>query len=400
MLPSGGFQGETDMANQPQLNQTASEDLLQRGYKRRDLGRIAAVFGVGALAASAGRPAWAAAPAPLPAKRLLLDSNECWTGPMPAGIDAAHGILARCNRYEPDGERDAFIRAASAFDGVGADWVSPWPGSSDPLSRAVVSFCSPTRGLVSADPTFELAWETAEYLGVPVRKVPLTADYRHDVKAMLAADPQAGLFYVCSPNNPTGTVTPLEDIAWLVKNKPAHAKVLVDEAYIHFTDLPSAATLFAGRDDVIVLRTFSKLFGMAGMRMGYALTHPANIAAMQRYDGDVQSGSLPLPSLVCAAASLGETAQIAQRRREMEANLAFVSHEVARRGYKVLPSRANMIMVDWGGPPARDMREALRKQGVEIGRSWAIWPGLSRITVSARGEMIALLNALDRVRAG
>jgi histidinol-phosphate aminotransferase len=264
----------------------------------------------------------------------------------------------------------------------------------------VVSFCSPERGLVSADPTFELAWDTAEYLGVPVRKVPLTADYRHDVKAMLAADPQAGLYYVCSPNNPTGTITPIEDIAWLVQNKPAHAKVLVDEAYIHFTDLPSAATLFAGNEDVIVLRTFSKLFGMAGMRMGYALTHPANIARMQRYDGNVQSGSLPLPSLVCATASLREAAQIARRKAEMEGNLDFLSREVARRGYKVLPSRANMIMVDWGGTPAKDMRAALRNQGVEIGRSWAIWPGMSRITVSARGEMIALLNALDRVRAG
>lgn len=378
---------------------SASEDLLQRGYNRRDVGRIAAIFGTGALVASAGRPAWAAAPAK-PASKLLLDSNECWTGPMPAGIAAASEILARCNRYEPGTERDHFIRAVMKADGVGHDWVSPWPGSSDPLSRAVVSFASPTRGIVTADPTFELAWDTAEWLGVPVKKVPLTADYRHDVKAMVAADPAAGLFYVCSPNNPTGTLTPLEDIAWLVKNKPAGAKVLVDEAYIHFSGTPSAATLLAQSEDVIVLRTFSKLFGMAGMRMGYALTHPANIAKMQRYDGDVLSGSLPLPSLVCATASLGQAALIAQRRREMELNLAFVTAEVRRRGFQVLPSTANMFMVDWGGKPAKEMRAAFRKQGVEIGRSWAIWPGRSRITVSSRAEMLAFLRALDRVTAG
>lgn len=388
------------MTDQALLNEAAREDLLQRGYNRRDLGRIAAVFAGGALAASAGRPAWAAASPPPPAKRLLLESNECWTGPMAAGIEAARAMLARCNRYEPDGERAAFIRAVAEVEGVAPDWVSPWPGSSDPLSRAVVSFCSPERGLVSADPTFELAWDTAAYLGVPVRKVPLTPDYRHDVRAMLAADPAAGLYYVCSPNNPTGTLTPLEDIAWLVQHKPAGSKVLVDEAYYHFTGLPSATTLFGGRDDVIVLRTFSKLFGMAGMRMGFAMTHPANIARMQRYDGDVQSGSLPLPSLVCATASLREAREIARRRSEMLGNLAFVSAEVARRGYKVLPSTANMVMVDWGGPPAKQMREAFRKEGVEIGRSWAIWPGLSRITVSSRPEMIAFLKALDRVRAG
>lgn len=385
------------MDGQPQLSFTAREDLLQRGYNRRDLGRIAAMFGGGAIVAQAGRPAWAAA-APPPADRLLLDSNECWTGPMAAGLDAAREIMARCNRYEPGSEREDFIRAVMAVEGVGHDQVSPWPGSSDPLCRAVVSFCGPGRGVVSADPTFELAWDTAHWLGVPVTKVPLTADHRHDVKAMLAADPAAGLYYVCSPNNPTGTVTPLDDIAWLVEHKPAGAKVLVDEAYIHFTDLPSAARLLARSEDVIVLRTFSKLFGMAGMRMGYAMSHAANIARMQRYDGNVLSGSLPLPSLVCATACLRQADEIARRRAEMEANLAFVTAQVERRGYAVMPSRANMFMVDWGGTPARDMREALRKQGVEIGRSWAIWPGRSRITVSSRGEMIRFLGALDRVR--
>jgi histidinol-phosphate aminotransferase len=147
---------------------------------------------------------------------------------------------------------------------------------------------------------------------------------------------------------------------------------------------------------VVVLRTFSKLFGMAGMRMGYALSDPANIAAMQRYDGDALSGSLPLPSLACATASLGQTALIAQRRAFMEANLAFVTREVERRGFKVIPSRANMFMVDWNDRPARQMREAIRKQGVEIGRSWAIWPNVSRVTVSTRAEMFAFLSALDR----
>lgn len=377
------------------LDSESGADLLQRGYNRRDLGRIAALLGAGAVAVSAARPAWAAETQTASAK-VLIDSNECWTGPMEPGQAAARAIIARSNRYEPGNERDKFIAAVVKADGVPADHVSPWPGSSDPLSRAVVTFASPQRGLVTADPTFELAWTTAEYLGVPIKKVPLTPDYRHDVKAMLAADPAAGLYYVCSPNNPTGTITPLEDIAWLVRNKPAGSKVLVDEAYIHFAGAPSAAALFSQSQDVVVLRTFSKLFGMAGMRMGYALSHPANVAAMQRYDGDVLSGSLPLPSLACATASLGQSALIAQRRAFMEANLAFVTRQVERRGFKVIPSRANMFMVDWNGRPAKQMREAIRKQGVEIGRSWAIWPTVSRVTVSSRAEMIAFLNALDR----
>ena len=380
---------------------SAREDLVQRGYNRRDVGRIAALFGAGVAVAQAGRPAWAGAAAtPTPAARVLLDSNECWTGPMAPGIRAAEAIMARCNRYLPGDEREDFIRAVMAVEGVGHDWVSPWPGSSDPLSRTVVTFCSPTRALVSADPTFELAWETAAWLGVPVRKVPLTSDYRHDVRAMLEADPQAGLYYVCSPNNPTGTITPLDDIAWLVQHKPAGARVLVDEAYIHFTQRPSATRLLAGSADVIVLRTFSKLFGMAGMRMGYAMTHPDNIAKMQRYDGDALSGSLPLPSLVCATASLREAALIARRRNELRAELTFMTAELNRRDYATLPSEANMLMVDWGGPPAKAMREKFCALGIEIGRSWAIWPGKSRITVTTRAETLAMLRALDRIRAG
>lgn len=380
---------------------SAREDLLQRGYNRRDVGRIAALFGAGVAVAQAGRPAWAGAAAtPTPAAKVLLDSNECWTGPMAPGIRAAEAIMARCNRYLPGDEREDFIRAVMAVEGVGHDWVSPWPGSSDPLSRTVVTFCSPTRALVSADPTFELAWETAAWLGVPVRKVPLTSDYRHDVRAMLDADPQAGLYYVCSPNNPTGMITPLDDIAWLVQHKPAGARVLVDEAYIHFTQRPSATRLLAGSADVIVLRTFSKLFGMAGMRMGYAMTHPDNIAKMQRYDGDALSGSLPLPSMVCATASLREAALIARRRNELRAELTFMTAELNRRGYATLPSEANMLMVDWGGPPAKAMREKFRALGIAIGRSWAIWPGKSRITVTTRAETLAMLRALDRIRAG
>ena len=160
-----------------------------------------------------------------------------------------------------------------------------------------------------------------------------------------------------------------------------------------------AARLLPESTDLIVLRTFSKLFGMAGMRMGYAMTHPDNIAKMQRYDGDVLSGSLPLPSLVCATASLGQTREIALRRSQLRSELAFVTAELNKRGYATLPSEANMLMVDWGGPPAKAMREKFRALGIEIGRSWAIWPGKSRITVTTRAETLAMLRALDRIRA-
>jgi histidinol-phosphate aminotransferase len=382
------------------ITEDAREDLLERGYSRRQLGRIAAVFGLGAsMAASAGRPAWASAgvPDPAPDAKVRISANECWTGPLAPGQAAAAKIIASSNRYSPHDERGDFIKAVMKVEGPDYDHVAPWPGSSDPLSRAVVTYCSPARGLVTADPTFELAGKTAEWLGAPVKRVPMTPDLRHDVKAMVAADPNPGLYYICTPNNPTGTVTPLADIEWLVANKPDGSMVLIDEAYIHFAGVPSAAYLVKSRKDVIVMRTFSKIFGMAGMRMGYIMTQPANIEKMMRYDGGMQSGALPMPSLACATASLTAFDLIAARKHEMEDARGLAIEHTKSRGLTVLPTQANMFMIDWKTRSPKDMQAAFRKQDVEIGRSWKVWPTMSRITVGSMEDMKAYCEALDKV---
>ena len=382
------------------ITEEVKDDLLDRGYSRRQLAGIATVFGLGAVAAaSAGRPAWASAgiPDPAPSAKVRIGANECWTGPLAPGQAAAAAIIASGNRYEPRDERGDFIRTVSKVEGVPADHVAPWPGSSDPLSRAVVTFCSPTRGLVTADPTFELAGRTAKWLGAPVKAVPLTSDYAHDVKAMLAADPNAGLYYVCTPNNPTGTITPVADIEWLVANKPAGSMVLVDEAYTHFAGVPVVSYMATSDKDVIVMRTFSKIFGMAGMRMGYIMARPDIIAKMMRYDGGMQSGALPLPSLTCATASLTAADLIAARRKEMQEARAMSLDHLKKRGLTVLPTNANMFMIDWKTKPAGVMQAAFRTQSVEIGRSWPIWPNTSRVTVGSMSDMEAFCAALDAV---
>jgi histidinol-phosphate aminotransferase len=381
------------------LPEEAQDDLQSRGYSRRDMARLATVFGVGAMAASVGRPAWASGgvPDPAPSAKTRIGANECWTGPLMPGRIAAQMMVEHGNRYSPADERGDFIKAVMAVEGVPYDHVAPWPGSSDPLSRAVVSYCSPTRGLVTADPTFELAGRTAEWLGAPVKRVPLTKDFRHDVKAMLAADPNAGLYYICTPNNPTGTITPLEDIEWLIQHKPEGSMVLVDEAYTHFAGVPVASSFAPKYKDVIVMRTFSKIFGMAGLRMGFIMTQPANIAKMMRYDGGMQSGALPLPSLACATASLTATALIAQRKAEMEAARGFTLDHLKKRGLAVVPTNANMIMIDWKTKPAKEVQAAFRTQSVEIGRSWPIWPTVSRITVGSMEDMQNFALALDKV---
>ena len=382
------------------VSEEVQDDLLTRGYSRRQMGKIAAVFGMGAAAAATmGRPAWASAGIPdaAPSAKVRIGANECWTGPLAPGQAAAAGIIAMGNRYAPHNERGDFIRAVMQVENVPYDHVAPWPGSSDPLSRAVVTFCSPTKALVTADPTFELAGRTAAWLNAPVKAVPLTADYAHDVKAMVAAAPDAGLYYICTPNNPTGSITPVADIEWLVANKPEGSIVLIDEAYIHFSGAPTTAYMAAAGKDVIVMRTFSKIFGMAGMRMGYIMARPDLIAKMMRYDGGMQSGALPLPSLACATASLTAADLIAARRAEMREARGMAIEHAKKRGLAVIPTNANMFMIDWKSVPAYKMQAAFRAQSIEIGRSWPIWPNASRVTVGSMDEMSAFNAALDKV---
>jgi histidinol-phosphate aminotransferase len=379
-----------------EMTAATREDLLDRGYSRRQLGRVAALLGAGAVAARfTEASAQQAAKAVSGAARI--GANECWTGPFPAAAQAATAIVAQGNWYEPDNEHQKLFEAVAAVEGIPADRIVAWPGSSDPLNRSAVSFGSPARGIVTADPTYEAIWRTGAWVGAKVTKVPLTADYRHDVKAMLAADPNAGLYYICSPNNPTGTVTPIEDIVWLAENKPKDAILVVDEAYIHWTESKNAASLAATRDDVIVLRTFSKLFGMAGMRLGLTFASPELMKKMMRYDGGQVSGMLPMTSVACGAVAVTQAGEIKARRTEMISNRESTIAFLKKQGLKVLPgSHANMFMVDWG-KPAKDVQAALLAEKVQIGRNWPIWPNVSRVTVGSADDMQKFCAAVVKV---
>ena len=270
-------------------------------------------------------------------------------GPFAVGVAAGSAILARSNRYAPDDQRGDFISTVSRVENVPEDHISPWPGSGEPLGRSIAVFCSPTKGLVTADPTYETPGRAAKFLDIPIKQVPLKADYSHDVRAMLAANPNAGVYYIVNPNNPTGTMTPMADIEWLVDNKPAGSIVLVDEAYIHWSDAypnNSASHLAAAGKDVIILRTFSKIFGMAGARVGYFVARPDIVKKMQMYDGGTLSGQLPMPSLVCATTSLTAHDEIAKRRKELMAARAMTIDFLTKRNLKLDRPQPNQFRDD------------------------------------------------------
>ena len=153
---------------------------------------------------------------------------------------------------------------------------------------------------------------TAENSGAHVIKVPLTKTHAHDVKAMLAAGEDAGVLYNCNPNNPTGTLTPKSDLEYLVANKPKGSVVVIDEAYIHFTDSPNALDLVKMDKDVIVLRTFSKVYGMAGIRCGLIIARPDLLEKVMQRGG---WNFMPITGVAAATASLKDANLVPERRR-------------------------------------------------------------------------------------
>ncbi len=234
-----------------------------------------------------------------------------------------------------------------------------------------------------------------QFIGSKTVRVPLRADFSHDVEAMIKMDPDAGAYYICNPNNPSGTITARKDIEYLLANKKKDAVVVVDEAYIHFAETAQPCNdLVAADKDVIVLRTFSKVYGMAGIRAGFALGRPDLLAKMRPYG----AGMLPITGLACATASLKAKSLVAERRainkKIRENTFAFLE----KKNVKYIPSETNFFMMEVN-QPGTEVAQALAKDKVFIGRVWAAWPTKVRVTVGTQEEMDKFTAAYSKLLA-
>jgi histidinol-phosphate aminotransferase len=371
------------------------QDLIRRGFSRRDFGRLAALVTAGAALPFYNESALAqglSAMPNLPPDAVKINANENPMGPCPEAVAAIQKAVSQGGRYLYH-ETHAFAKAMAQVEGLSEDQVMPFAGSSDPLHRAVLAFTGPGKSYVVADPGYEAGARAAHFIGAKTVSVPLRKDYAHDVHAMAQADADAGLIYVCNPNNPTGSITPKEDIEYLVAHKPKDAIVLLDEAYIHLSKTAEpASALVAADKDVIILRTFSKLYGMAGLRAGAALGRPDLLAKLHSYG----AGALPVTGMVGAIASL-KAKGLVQERRKVIADIREETVEwLDKRGFSVLPSEANMIMVDVHRP-GREVFQALLKEKVAIGRTWPSMPNHVRVTIGTRDEMTKFRAAFGHV---
>jgi histidinol-phosphate aminotransferase len=210
---------------------------------------------------------------------------------------------------------------------------------------------------------------------------------------MLAAAPDAGLFYVCTPNNPTGTLTPHSAIEQLVAAKPKGSVVLVDEAYIHFSDGVSAIDLVKANQDIIVLRTFSKIYGMAGIRCGVAIARPDLLAKLENFGG---WSAMPITAVAAATASLRHEHLVPERKQLNAASRQKSFDWLTSQGYAYVPSQTNFFMLD-AKRPAKEVIDAMAKRNVYIGRPWPVWPTHVRVTVGTQPEMDAFQEAFQAV---
>ena len=327
-----------------------------------------------------------------PPGAVVIDSNENPLGPCQSARDAMTAIIPLGGRYS-DNLTDELVNTFAQIEGLNPDYIHATVGSTPPLALSVLAFTSPQRSYVTADPGFELGMMTAEHSGARVVKVPLTKTYAHDVKAMLAAAQDAGVFYICNPNNPTGTLTPRSDIEYLLANKPKDSVVLIDEAYIHLTDAPNALDLVKAGKDVIVLRTFSKVYGMAGIRCGFVIARPDLLEKIMARGG---WNFMPVTAVVAATASLKDPNLVPERRR-INANIRQQTFDwMSRNGFSFIPSESNCFMVDVKRP-GQEVRDAMAKENVLVGRIWPIMPTWVRITVGTQDEMLRFQSAFQRV---
>jgi len=323
---------------------------------------------------------------------VMIDSNENPLGPCQAARDAMAALLPQGGRYS-DNLTDDLVRTFAQIEGLNPDWINATVGSTPSVSLAFLAFTSPSKSYVAGDPGYELGLHLAPQNGARVVNVPLTKTHAHDVKAMLAAAPDAGIFYICNPNNPTGTLTPHSDIEYLVANKPAGSIVLVDEAYLHFTEAPSALDLVKAGKDVIVSRTFSKAYGMAGIRCGFIIARP------ELLDKVLQRGGynfMPITAVAAATASLKDPQLVPERRRINASNRQQTFQWLDRNGYSYIPSESNCFLLDTKRP-GQQFRDAMAKENVMIGRVWPSMPNHVRITVGTAEEMDKFQSAFQKV---
>jgi histidinol-phosphate aminotransferase len=366
--------------------------------------KFAQLLGAGAAAAVVRPPLSFAKPAQFTAafstsagNMVRLSANENPYGPSPKALQAITDSFGLACRY-PDEHNNVLIDKLAKLNSVNRDQILLGDGSGEILKLCAETFTGPKQGkLIAADPTFEAIIDNASVNGAEVIKVPLTPSFSHDLSKMAAAS-KDGLIYICNPNNPTASITPKNELRDFIANAPRQTMILVDEAYFHYADSPdydSVIPLVKDHPNLIVARTFSKIYGMAGLRCGYCVAQADTIKRMRPHQ---MWDSVNIMALAAASASLDDPDQVPNGQRLSSDAKAFTTSELNRMGYKTIPSQANFIMFDCKRPVV-PVIQALKQHNVHVGRLFPALPNHMRLTIGKKSEMETFLAAFKQVIA-
>ncbi len=323
---------------------------------------------------------------------VKLSSNECPYQPFAPVIEAVARAAGQVNRYPDNGTRD-LRRALAAFLGLSADQLWLGGGSNELMYVTALAVGGPGTSAVFAAPSFGLyriATQLAMAEGVAV---PLDSEYRHDLDAMLAAiRPDTTVVYLCNPNNPTGTHVSADRVEAFVEAVPDHILIVIDEAYYEFptaADYATARHLALERDNVVVAHTFSKAYGLAGLRAGYFIGNPATLDELRRIQLPFSVSTL---AQVAVIEAIKHQDLVVERMEANHTGLEAITDGLAQRGLEFADSQANFVYLR---PPIAptDCFEALQQRGVivrDVGEA-------VRISVGTEAENQRLLTALDEV---
>jgi histidinol-phosphate aminotransferase len=333
---------------------------------------------------------------------IRIASNENPLGPGQHVVDVIVGKFPEANRYPFNAKQQepALIEILAKKFGVTHDQVVLGAGSGEILTNAVRAFTSPSRPLALAWPTFENPRDTAKKIGTPVRAVDLDKNLRIDIDKLVEASTGAGLVFFCNPNNPTATVHGAATVADFVKRVRAASPdtlILIDEAYHDYVTDPSyksAMDIAKATPNVFVTRTFSKAYGMAGLRLGYAIGGKEPIRMLERYRMPYGAST---PTIGAGVAGLSDQTHIDQEARRNTAVKAYTVKAFEQMGFKATDSQANFIFVNINRPAAA-FRDACREAGVMVGRDFPPYEKTHcRISIGTQAEMEKAVGVFRKV---
>ncbi|MGD2217291.1 MAG: aminotransferase class I/II-fold pyridoxal phosphate-dependent enzyme [Gemmatimonadales bacterium] len=329
---------------------------------------------------------------------LELNSNENPLGLAPEARRAVIYGVSRANRYP--GERMELAQELAAINGVREENIVLGCGSTEVLQMAVQALSAPDARLILAEPTYEDVPWYCQPFPYKLEKVPLDGRFAHDLAQMkerAAAAPGRVVVYICNPNNPTGTLTPSAEVDAWIESAAENTRFLVDEAYYEYCEDPAYWTSnkwIGERRNVIVTRTFSKIYAMAGMRLGYGIAHPETADLLRSYIGRNNANHL---ALVAALASLRDSGLIERSRRANAEGKRILYECLDELGLEYLPSHTNFVLHRISGE-LRTYRTRMRERDILVGRPFPPMLEYNRLSIGSAEEMLRFTEVLREFR--